>query len=161
MPKNPAVFSLATIVVLAFATAAIAADPIIGTWKLNVAKSKFASEGPQTPKEGMETYRAVGGDQIELTYTRTMKDGTSFLIKGQWPGQGGAVKVLEGAPEGVSWVETLISWGDWYVTRMQNGKQVGMMHKTLSKDGKTMIQTSRFMDAQGKLVEEVYVLDRQ
>ena len=149
--------------VLALAVAGNSPDPIIGTWKLNIAKSRFGSNAQENPKEGIETYRTVPGDQIELSYTRKLNNGSSVLIKGRWPAQGGAVTVtqIQGAPEGLSWIETLIAPGDWYVTRLLNGKQIGVMHKTFSRDGKTMTQTSRIIDAQGKFIEEVAVLDRQ
>jgi hypothetical protein len=40
--------ALSMISVLALATAAMAADPFAGTWKLNVAKSKFSSPAPKS-----------------------------------------------------------------------------------------------------------------
>jgi hypothetical protein len=147
--------------VLAFAASAMAADPIIGTWKLNAAKSNYPPNDP-VPKEQVEVYREVGGNKIELTYTQTLADGSSSLYRFQWPLQGGAVKVLQGTvPPGVSWVETFGGSGDWYVIRMQNGKQTAMMHKTISKNGKTMTQRSRITDDQGRQREEVSMFDRQ
>ena len=45
------------------ASAAIAADPQIGTWKLNEAKSKI---GPGSPKNNTVVYE-VAGDQVKVT----------------------------------------------------------------------------------------------
>jgi hypothetical protein len=57
--------------------------------------------------------------------------------------------------------ETLIAPGDWYVTFLQNGKQRGVIHKVISKDGKTMTQPRKGVDAQGKPFEHIEVYDRQ
>ena len=147
--------------ILALATAAFSADPIIGTWKLNAAKSNYPPNDP-VPKEQIEVYRMVEGDRMELNFTQTMADGSSSLYRFQWPLQGGAVKVLQGAvPTGTSWVETFGGSGDWYVIRMQDGKQTAMMHKTISGDGKTMIQRARITDDTGRQREQVSVFNRQ
>ncbi len=154
------------ILVLALATVAMAADPIIGTWKLNIAKSSFspilqAALKQSTPKEGKEVYRAIEGNQIELTYTRTRTDGSSTLERLTWPAQGGALKNLLGGIEGESLIETAIGSGNWLVTNLHNGKQFATMHKVISKDGKTMTQTIRGVDDQGKPFKQIQVFDRQ
>ncbi len=146
--------------VLVCATAAVAADPIVGTWKLNVAKSKYAP-GQTAPTAGMEVYREIEGNQIELTFTRTTANGSLLSSKYAWPAQGGDVKILQHDAQGTSFVETLIVPGDWYVTVLQGGKQIRVRHKTCSKDGKTMVQTIKETDAKGKVVEGLEVFDRQ
>ena len=52
-------------------------DPIIGTWKLNIAKSKFSPVllkilNETVPKEKTEIYEN-DGDEIVLTATATME----------------------------------------------------------------------------------------
>jgi hypothetical protein len=50
------------------------ADPIIGTWKLNLGKSRI----PQTakaPKEMTDIYQELGTDQIKLMGAGTLMDG--------------------------------------------------------------------------------------
>ena len=70
-----------------------AADPIIGTRRLNLAKSKFVQGAPKeqtntvrraAPKEFTEIYREIDGDLIELTAT----DGSSNPEKFTFPKQG-------------------------------------------------------------------------
>jgi hypothetical protein len=52
--------------------------------------------------------------------------------------------------------------GEWLVTYLlQGGKQVATMHKVISKDGKTMRQTIRGFDTDGKPFEQLQVFDRQ
>jgi hypothetical protein len=89
------------------------------------------------PKELTEVYREIEGDQIELTGKGISADGSSNSYDLIWPRHGGTVKVLQGGMEGSTYVETLVGPGDWYVTALQNGKQFGIRHKTVSKDGKT------------------------
>lgn len=139
-----------------------AADPIIGTWKLNIAKSTFASNAPPPPKEQSETYRYLSTGEIELTYKSIEKDGSSVLLVFTWPAQGGAVKIIKKGdiPKNVSWIETLIA-GEWYATQMQDGKQSYTRHKIISKDGKILRQSFRSTDAHGKHFENILVFDRQ
>jgi hypothetical protein len=59
--------------ILALATAAAAADPIIGSWKLNVAKSYFADK-QWIPKQKTVIYRELNPGQIELTVKGTEAD---------------------------------------------------------------------------------------
>ena len=57
-----------------------ATDPLIGTWKLNVSKSKFPPAQP-APKELTETYREIKGGLIDFTYEAVRVDGTKELFK--------------------------------------------------------------------------------
>ena len=137
-----------------------AADPIIGTWDLNLTKSKVATQR-STPKELTEVYRETEGNQIEFISKATLADGSSYLMKGVWPAPGGTGEVLQGGDPAVSYVQTLIEPGNWYRTALHDGKQVALIHKTFSKDGRVMIQTHKGMDRQGRPFEDVLVYDRQ
>jgi len=145
-----------------------AADPIIGTWKLNIEKTLERNSGKsQIPelavnpiKEQTEVYRDLDSERIEITLTRTSTDGTSSVSKLVWPAQGGAVTFLQGDPRGRSLVETLIAPGEWYVTYLREGKQILTLHKAVSKDGKTLVQTFKGVFS-GTPAEIVTVFDRQ
>jgi hypothetical protein len=112
-------------------------------------------------KEMIEDYSELDTGQIELTLTRTVADGTSSVSRLTWPAQGGAVTFLQGDPRGRSLVETLIASGEWYVTYMRNGKQYLTVHKAVSKDGKTLLQTYKGEDSSGKPIETTLIFDRQ
>jgi hypothetical protein len=152
--------ALLLMAVFALASSLWAADPSVGTWKLNVAKSKFAPSQQVTPKEGTVAVREIAGE-FELTLTRTMTDGSQTSIKLTWPLAGGALKSQAAEPEGRSAVTTMIAPGEWYTTYLQNGKQVQLIHSVISKDGKTMQLTTKSMDAQGKPTEARSVWDKQ
>ena len=85
-----AVVCVICLAVLALAAITFAADdPIIGTWKLNLAKSRlslsyYASIKRAAPKEKVEIYRKIEGDQIELSGTEIGTDGSSRSGKRTW-----------------------------------------------------------------------------
>ena len=82
--------ALLFLAVLGLASSLWAADPIIGSWKVNIAKSKFPS--PQSaPEEQTEVYRETGDGQIELTYRSSNKDGSSDLEVIVFPANGSKV----------------------------------------------------------------------
>ena len=71
------------LVLLAFAFPAMAADPIVGTWSLNIPKSQFspvlaALTQQQPPKQRTETYREIEGNQIEFSSTQLEPTGRPF-----------------------------------------------------------------------------------
>jgi hypothetical protein len=150
---------------LAFTSWAV--DPIVGTWKLDLGRSKFPTSDA-TPKEQTEVYRDVGGS-IEFTLTRTGANGSIEVEKLSWPTEGGAVKVQQlppGLPVSYSLIETLIAPGEWYVTTLIFGKQIASMHKVISSDGKTMRQTVKVRSQtlpDGRKIggETLQVFDRQ
>ena len=139
-----------------------AADPLIGTWKLNVTKSEMPS--PEVAMEELtEIYREIEGDQIEFTRKGTQTNGTAISSIWTWPQQGGMVKRRHPSPLPAdrAYVQTVVEPGNWYVTVLQNGKQIAVRHKAFSKDGKIMTQIYMGMGAQGKPIVEVLVFDRQ
>lgn len=139
-----------------------AEDLSVGTWKLNIAKSKFAPSTEAAVKEEMAIIREVG-DQWEIAFTGKRVDGSSISLKATRPRQGGVVKFLTGGSEGDNEqsFDTVVEPGDWYHTSLQNGKQVAVIHGIVSKDGKTMRQITKGIDEKGKPYEDIEVYDRQ
>jgi len=144
---------------LALAGPLWAADPIIGTWKLNIARSTFspvalALQGQKSPKETTEVYREEG-DLIEFS------DGLPNSDKWTWSRQGGVATRKPPTGQGMVYIETLIAPGHWIATILINGKQGAIYHKIIDKDGKTMRQTFKGVDPAGKAFEQIQVYDRQ
>ena len=69
--------AMTAILVLALATVAMAADPHVGTWKLNVAKSKF-NPGPP-PKSDTITF-TTQDNGIKLVEDIVEADGKAYHI---------------------------------------------------------------------------------
>jgi hypothetical protein len=138
---------------------ATAADPIVGTWKLDVGSSKFFLP---PPKEQTEMYRELASGEVEMVLTRLQSDGKSTSTTLRWPSGGGAVTDPDGhLPQGETLVETSLAPGEWYVTYLMKGKQFLTMHKLVSSDGSTMRQTIKGLDPQGRPGEQIQVLRRQ
>jgi hypothetical protein len=137
-----------------------AADPIVGTWKLNVAKSK--APPAEMPKERIEIYREINAGLMEYAGSETKADGFAITGTYTWPRQGGMTKLLSPNPLQKEIIfETLIEPGNWCASFLENGSQTGIILKTISKDGKTMRQIFRFPDANGKMTEGIFVFERQ
>ena len=137
-----------------------AADPSVGTWKLNIAKSKYAPSTEAAVKEITVVIREIG-DQWEISYTGKRVDGSSISFKGTRPQQGGIGKNQPPAEKGEVYVDTVVESGNWFLTVLQNGKQVSVTQCLISKDGKTMRQITKGTDAKGKSYQDVEVFDRQ
>ena len=136
-----------------------AADPIIGSWRLDTAGSKFVMPAP---KEQTEVYRELASGDIQLVLTRTQKDGVSTSTTLTWPTAGGAVHDPAAAlPKGDTIIETLLAPGDWLMTRLRNGTQYLTMHKLIGEDGKTMVQTIKAIGPRGRPVEQVQIFHRE
>jgi hypothetical protein len=135
------------------------ADPIIGTWKLDIAQSTFKPRDA-APIEHIEVYRELAPARMEFTLTRTRTAGSPTTFKATWPAEGGIVDQTSPSP-GPLIVETLITPGAWWVTQMQDGKQRVTIHKVVSKDAKTMRQMVKGTNSQGTPIEHKQVFVRQ
>ena len=146
------------LIILCLPTTLWAADPIIGTWKLNIAKSKYPL-GKEPPKEQTETYRELADGYIELTDTNIDKDGLYSQLVLTYPTQGGIAKVLKGDLP-LTIVQIRVSQNEWYVTFLRDGKQNGIRHKQISNDGKILRQTVRYLDRDGQF-ESLLIYEKQ
>jgi hypothetical protein len=154
--------TLLLLVVLGLAGSLWAADPNLGTWKLNLAQSKF-SPGYAVPKELTEVFTAVG-DQIEVTITGTAADGKPISIKATYPQGGGLAKVTtppsaSSAP--LTAVITVVSRSSSYLTILKDGKQQRFGYGVVSQDGKTRRATTKGKSDDGKPVNNIEVFDKQ
>lgn len=147
---------LVTVVLAVFASGLLAqSNPFIGTWKLNLAKSKFTSGTP--PKERMFTVQMVG-DEDQITVNGTAPDGLFFSLKYEVPAKGGAGKILAGPFDALS--GKVIDDSTRELSFMKGGKE--MTHiRIVSKDGKIARETVKGTDPQGKPVSEALVWEKQ
>jgi len=151
---------LLTLAVFGLAGSLWAADPIAGTWKLNLAKSKSAPGQQAAVKEMTVTSKEVGAD-IETTFAGIGSDGKPFSMKFTNPKQGGLVKTGQPATEGNMVVITVVKPGDMYGTSIQKGVQVEVTHVVVSKDGKTMTRTAQRVDEKGAATESLMFFEKQ
>jgi hypothetical protein len=137
-------------------------DPSIGTWKLNLTKSKIPASDLANLKELIIVMRVLDANTYESVSTETHKDGSQVVTKWTVPQSGGMQVYQQGCPgNGISIVSAKIDPHNIYAVYLLNGKQIGLFQMAISKDGKTITGTGKFTDAQGKPVEVVNVFDKQ
>src|SRR5215813_10544203 len=136
----------ACLVVLSPLSGLTQADPIIGTWKLNLAKSKLIPGPP--PKSQTVTYEAVGqgvkvtvkgtdaeGKPVDYQYTANY-DGKDYPVTGNPDWDATSLKRID-----ANTVE---------FTRKRAGKVVGTATIVVAKDGKTLTLTAKGVNAKGE-----------
>ena len=156
--KRLLVFAIVVVTAVMFSGLLMAQNnPFVGTWKLNLAKSKDSSGA--FPREETLTVQMVG-DQRRTTLNGTARNGAPISFKYEVPDRGGTGKVLAGGPyDAVSGKR--IDDNTREVSYMKGGKQMLQLRAAVSKDGKTLMFTVEGTDAQGKPVSGVAVFERQ
>jgi hypothetical protein len=138
------------------AGAVFAADPVVGTWTLNVEKSKFTS-GP-APKAGTRVYTESAG-----VYTLEMKttgaDGKEVPVKVQY--QDGKDETITGANGIDSIHATKVNANTWDFALKSGGKEVGHVHRTVSKDGKVLTAVNTGRQPSGATGTDTLVFDKK
>ena len=138
----------------------LGADEVfVGTWKINVAKSKFA-KGHEA--KNMTLVIAAEGDTATVALNGTLSGGQTISIKYTVPTAGGPINYTEGAPP-AGMVDTLKNIDDRTVefTSTMNGKVILTQHIVASADHKTMIIRESGVDEKGQAFKGVYHYDRQ
>jgi hypothetical protein len=150
-------FAAAAVVAFAATTAgAQSADSMVGTWKLNVAKSK-------TPyKSGTSVVEAVG-DAVKVTADLVRTDGTAYHWTWTAKYDGKDVPITGTTPYGAGTTASLtrIDAHTVKVVGKRNGEVVLTQTIVTSADGKTRTLTTKGKDANGQAVDTVSVYDRQ
>ena len=134
-----------------------ASNPRSGTWKLNLAKSKYdpgpapqsntmkieaSGEGEKATTEGVNAAGTATGTQYTAQY-----DGKDYPMTGSQNADTVALKRIDART-----LERTDKKGD---------KVVATSTRVLSEDGKTMTVTTKGTNAQGQAVNNVTVWDKQ
>jgi hypothetical protein len=160
---NPKLSCAAIVLATAFVALSMVAsaqskDPFVGTWRLNVAKSKY-TPGP-VPKSITSTYEAAGkgykisvrneppsGPLQQYSYTTNL-DGTDSKLTGNNPNADTiATKRID-----ANTLEAI---------NKRDGKVTVRQRNVVSADGKTRTVTTTGVDAQGRKVNNVGVFEKQ
>jgi hypothetical protein len=135
-------------------------NPFVGTWKLNVAKSKYS--GGQVAKSETRTVVAQGdgekvtyegiaanGDPISYSYTSNL-DGKDSPLSGT------------STPSGADTVAITRVDANTYTSILKKaGKTVRTTRTVVSKDGKVLTITGKGMNTQGQPISYTAVFDKQ
>lgn len=153
------VLVLVALLVLAASTAP-AQNPWIGTWKANLAESVFAVNPP--PRSIEHTWSQEPDGRLKFVAKRVPATGETIQYTYTCRCDGDEVPIL-GLPDAgrtiMAITSTDLKSSIWLTKR--NGKIAYMGLTVISADGKTLIQTSRAMDQQGRLGNTRIVFERQ
>jgi hypothetical protein len=156
--KRQCLAMFAAVAVLALGVMSLAADINVGTWKLNVAKSKF-SPGPALKSQTLKI-EAWGEDGVKYT-----ADGVDVTGKPMhWEFQAkydGKNYPFKGNPDADSIAYKRIDANTLEGTTMLKGKPAGLTKIVVSKDGKTRTLTQTGKNAQGQTVNNLLVYEKQ
>jgi hypothetical protein len=148
-----------TLAILTPALAAIVppADPVVGTWKLNLAKSTY---DPGPPAKSETRVYTGNADTNTVSWTGTnaagkpvsghitfKSDGKDYPTAGSDEYDSISVKRID-----ASTIETVLK---------KRGKPVGTTRRVVSADGKVMTLTSKVTTAKGTVDSMTRVYDRQ
>jgi len=132
-------------------------SPMIGTWQLNLSKSKY-SPGPP-PRSGTLNIQADGQNQ-KVALTNTGADGNPTSITFTLVFDGIAHPVT-GNPNFDANADTRVDAYTVIRTRTKAGKLVQTQTVVVSQDGKTLTATTIGIDANGRPINTIAVADKQ
>ena len=147
-----AALSVAAMVV----TSAAQADPFVGTWKTNVAKSKY-SPGP-APKSGVQVVTAEAGGYKAVTDTVPATGApTHAEVSFKFDGKDNAVK---GNPNVDTTAYTKNDAHSYTATSKKGGKVTVTTKVVVSTDGKTRTATQTGTTSDGKPLNNTIVSEK-
>ena len=136
---------------------AFAADPAVGTWNLNLAKSTF-SPGP-APKSQTRTY-AESAQGTTVTTKTTAADGKESTTTLTFKDDGKPYPIAGSSNADMVSITRVDAW-TIHGTQTKAGAVVGTVVRSVSKDGKTLTLKQTGTRTNGLKFDDVLVYDRQ
>jgi hypothetical protein len=136
-----------------------AEDPFVGTWKLNLEKSKYSLGS--LPISSENTYEPAPGGGLKLTISTVTANGAPSTIVRieRYDEKPHPVQEERSSADAVS--TKRIDNYTIEVLSYKHGKVITRLTRRISGDGKTMTSTSKGTNAQGRKFEEFRFFDRQ
>jgi hypothetical protein len=153
-----AVTAIAWVVIFDTGAFAQSANPAVGTWKLNVAKSKYVAGTPN--KSGTTKIDAVGAG-VKVTVDSVGGDGTKRHWTYTANTDGKDVPITGNNPYGDAVAMTRV---DAHTTRQiykNHGKVTTTQTSAVSADGKIRTVTNKGTDARGQAIDGVAIYEKQ
>jgi hypothetical protein len=134
-------------------------DAIVGTWKMDAAKSKYT--GVPAPKELTRTVEA-SGDSYKYTYSGTAADGSSISYGFTVKYDGKDYPSTGSAPGGFDMIAIKrVNSHEYTATQKKGGKVMGTAKVVISKDGKVSTITVKGTGEDGKAMSYTSVYEKQ
>jgi len=160
--KRTIVFVLAFALVCLVAPklqAADSANAIVGTWKLNLEKSKFP---PNLAPKSLTRTITADGDKVTYTFDGQAGDGSAVKYSFTVQYDGKDYEITGNGPMGSDHIALkLVNSHMTEGTLKKGDKVVATVHTTVSHDGKTATVSSKATDKDGKSIKQTQVFDKQ
>jgi hypothetical protein len=134
-----------------------AGDPVLGTWKLNLAKSTYSAGG--APKSQTRTYTAAGKGYKFVAKgvdAAGKASTTEFTVS-----YDGKFVPATGNPAFDSIMVKRVDANTVEATQKKGNKVVSVTTRVVSKDGKTITSTAKGTNAAGKAYTNVEIYEKQ
>jgi len=134
------------------------ADPQVGAWKLNLAKSKY---DPGPAPTGATTTIEAAGQGTKVTVDQTLADGTKrhYTFTGDYDGKD--TPITGDNPDADTVARTRVDARTVKTVQKKGGKVTVTQTSAVSRDGKTRTVTSTGVNGKGQKVHNVAVYERQ
>jgi hypothetical protein len=128
-----------------------------GTWKLNLAKSKYIQG--QTPKSSTLVYEPAGAG-IKVTVDQVPADGSAihYAYTANYDGKDNPVV---GNPNADMAARTRVNATTTKLVNKMGGKTLSNLTLVEARDGKALTITTTGTDAKGQTIDSVAVYDKQ
>jgi hypothetical protein len=151
------IFITLLVAALAFTVAAWGADSNVGTWKANIAKSKY-SPGPAPKSQTLTIEAHDGGIKYSAHGENAQGAPTHLEFTAKYDGMDNPTT---GSPDGNSIAYKRIDANTVESATKKDGKVMATSKAVVSKDGKTRTLTTIGKNAAGQDVHNVVVFERQ
>ncbi|MGB2636401.1 MAG: hypothetical protein WAM58_20895 [Candidatus Acidiferrum sp.] len=151
--------TIALLTVAACTTLRAQSNPLVGTWKLDVTKSKF-DPGP-APKSLTRTVEAQV-DGVKYSFEGVATDGKPITYSFSVKFDGKDNPIAGSIPSGADTISAKRTDSNHFVATLKKGdKLLGTSKVTVSKDGKVTTVDSSGVSAAGVKTHDVQVYDKQ
>jgi hypothetical protein len=136
-------------------------DPLLGTWELNLAKSKY--EPGQPPKSETMVNDAWDTDGLTYTIATVQADGKRLTTRSSahYDSKNYNVMFVTGRSDVETVAFTRVDASTTTYTLKKGGKVVQMGTAVVSTNGRVLTITATTMSANGRKVHDVTVFDKQ
>ena len=156
--RSRLMFAAATVLSLSLSQPfANPADPLDGTWELNVAKSRF-DPGP-APRSQTRTYES-DGQTLRMTSKGVNAQGQETTVE-YTASYDGKDTAITGSPIADTVSVKRINASTSQATLKKDGKIVSVSTRVISSDGKQMSVTTTGTNDQGQPIRSELVFDRK
>ena len=137
---------------------ALAEEPVFGTWKVNLAKSKY-SPGP-APKSSLSKWESAQGDGFKLSVDIVAGDGATqhWESTGKFDGKDNPVT---GNPDADTMAITKKNANTYEIVNKKGGKNTLKGRIVVAADGKTRVTTQTGTNSKGQKVNISMFYEKQ